>query len=473
MTAGIMAKNGAITSSTAAGYTPPFDVEPGEVITAERYYLNSQGAIAGKESVNMRAGAFRANEEAAYTNVGFSTATASYTVPDGIYSAQITISGVMTGTYTNVLITRTLPNGQTIYVLQDAISDIVDNARVEALAEGNLSMKNLDNRFACALPTTVFRMTVGLPEKWYKKSMVTPPTEFVFVSGGYSTTDHYEDGDYFANESAISSANSYVWSYYDPLMVKVDEYLGSAGIGGARRVLAENLSDCSLLALGDSTVDQDAMTAKLLSYFSEKNKTITLLGTLGSSTEPLNRNEGRAGWSTGDYLANTTKNGYTNPFWNPTTEAFDFSYYMANQGYTGVDFVVLQLGINDLYPASTFAEPESNDTIWGNIKTMIDSILDYSSSIKILLNLPTTPNSNANMHRIPEFLYRNNVVSYNAYAIAHAKAEYAESSVRVSYCHLILDPAADILDNVHPTSDGYEKMALEIVNQINVWQNGY
>jgi lysophospholipase L1-like esterase len=28
-------------------------------------------------------------------------------------------------------------------------------------------------------------------------------------------------------------------------------------------------------------------------------------------------------------------------------------------------------------------------------------------------------------------------------------------------------------DNVHPTSAGYAKMALEVVNQINCWQNGY
>ena len=43
--------------------------------------------------------------------------------------------------------------------------------------------------------------------------------------------------------------------------------------------------------------------------------------------------------------------------------------------------------------------------------------------------------------------------------------------VRASYCHLILDPDTEIRDNVHPTDGGYAKMALEVVNQINHWQN--
>ena len=31
---------------------------------------------------------------------------------------------------------------------------------------------------------------------------------------------------------------------------------------------------------------------------------------------------------------------------------------------------------------------------------------------------------------------------------------------------------ADGVDNVHPTEAGYQKMALEVANQINCWQNG-
>ena len=472
LTAGIMSENGTVTSSTSAGYTPPFDVEPGEIITAERYYLNSRNEITGRESVNMRAGAFRSSEQASYTNVGFTIARESYTVPDGIHSAQITISGIMTGTYTYVVITRTTPNGLTTYALVSDITDVTENEKILNFISGNLSTKDFENQYGCALPITPFRMTVGIAEKWYKKSMATPPTDFVAVTGGYSTTKQENDGALFANASAYTSVNGYIWKHYDNLLNLISEYTGSAGIGGSRKVIAENLSDCTLLAIGDSTVDHDKITGKLLSYFTEKGHTITLLGTLGSNSDPLNRNEGRAGWTSAEYLANTVKNGYTNPFYNPSTQTFDFSYYMAQQGYSGVDFVVIQLGINDLYGSTTFSNPSITD-VWNNIKVMIDSIFAYNSSIKVILNLPTTPNADQSKHPVIEFLYRNRVVRYNGYAIAQAQAVYGDSKVRPSYCHLILDPDTEIRDNVHPTDAGYEKMAMEIVNQINVWQNGY
>lgn len=460
MTAGILSKNGNVTSSTSAGYfNAPIEVSPGEIITAQKAYYDSNNILTGIINTDIRSCAYFADNTHTFTNNGFDTAKSSFTVPDGIYYIQPTFSGIMTGTYKQIIIIRTTEHGQT-------------NQKILDLLDGNFPSKNLENNYGCALPMSVFRMTVGIPEKWYKKSMATPPTDFIMATGGYSTSEQENDGVYFENASTISSINGYIWKHYDPMLVLISEYLGSTGIGGARRVLAENLSDCSLLAIGDSTVDHDVMTAKLLSYFTEKNHTITLLGTLGSSTDPNNKNEGRAGWTTADYLANTTKNGYTNPFWNPTTQAFDFSYYMSQQGYSGVDFVVIQLGINDLYGSTTFPVIDI-EQVWENIETMIDSIFAYNTSIKIILNLPTTPNSDQSEHPIAEFLYRNRVIKYNEYAIKQSLATYGETKVRASYCHLILNPATEIRDNVHPTNDGYEKMGLEIINQINVWQNGY
>ena len=140
---------------------------------------------------------------------------------------------------------------------------------------------------------------------------------------------------------------------------------------------------------------------------------------------------------------------------------------MSNQGYTGVDFVVLQLGINDLFNYDdTRIEPT-----WAAMETIIDSILAYNSGIKIILNLPTTPNSDQAQSTVAEFLYRNRVIRYNEYAMAQSLAKYGTTKVRCSYCHLILDSHTEIRDNVHPTFSGYQKMALEVVNQINAWQN--
>ena len=186
--------------------------------------------------------------------------------------------------------------------------------------------------------------------------------------------------------------------------------------------------------------------------------TLTLLGTLGDESE-TNKNEGRAGWKATDYLTDKQYGGVTNPFYNPSTQTFDFSYYMSNQGYTGVDFVVLQLGINDLYNSV------ETDTLYSTTWSAINS------GIKIILNLPTAPNSDQSKHSAFLPLYQNRVVRYNDYAQEQARS-YSTSNVRCSYCHMILDPDTEIRDNVHPTADGYAKMGMEVVNQINCWQNG-
>jgi lysophospholipase L1-like esterase len=212
------------------------------------------------------------------------------------------------------------------------------------------------------------------------------------------------------------------------------------------------------------------MTATLLSHFAEQGHTITLLGTLGEGNE-TNRNEGRAGWKASDYFTDRQYQGVVNPFYNPTTQTFDFGYYMNNQGYTSIDFVVIQLGINDFY--NNASTTNIIQTTWDYIKRMVQSVLAFDANIKIILNLPTTPNSDQSQHSNILFLYQNTVIRYNEYAQAHALSEFGRGAVRTSYCHLILDPDTEIRDNVHPTVEGYQKMALELVNQINCWQNGY
>ena len=206
----------------------------------------------------------------------------------------------------------------------------------------------------------------------------------------------------------------------------------------------------------------------MLDYFTEKGHTLTLLGTIGDGSTD-NRNEGRAGWKASDYLTDRKYNGITNPFYNPTAETFDFSYYMTNQGYSSPDFVIIQLGINDLYNSTSSAIIPT----WDCIKVMIDSIFSYDSTIKVLLNLPTPPNSDESKHgSVSGFLYRNRVIRYNEYAMAKSLEIYHAAKVRPTWCHLILDPDTDIRDNVHPTNDGFRKMAMEVINQINCWQNG-
>lgn len=311
--------------------------------------------------------------------------------------------------------------------------------------------------YACALPVTELHFTKGWDEKFYFDSILTPYKNNVF-DGRYKSED--STGIIF---NSSSSSNHYKYDIYDEQLNRIDNNC-------ICQIVSKpiNLSDKTALVIGDSTVDFDTMTAKMLELFTENGAELTLLGTLGDGTT-TNKNEGRSGWTTSDYFTNKKYNDVVNPFYNPDTETFDFKYYMNQQGYTSVDFVIIQLGINDLYNATNNYESASKNAI-SNIKKMIDSIFVFNDSIKVLINLPTTPNSDKSKHSVSEPLYRNRVIKYNELAQIEL-TDYPESKVRTSYCHLILDSKTDISDNVHLNTEGFAKMAKEDVSQMNVWMN--
>ena len=339
---------------------------------------------------------------------------------------------------------------------------------VNKVKNSELSTTNLINRYGCALPPTTLRQTVGMPEVWYFDNMGTPKgCEYGITSAG-NPLKRLNKGVEFSNITAFTSSYGFYFNMYD-ILLNVIRQDKASGQGYPRRIVAENLSNCTVLAIGDSTIDSDYLTGRMLSYFESKGKTLTLLGTLGDGSE-TNKNEGRSGWKASDYFTDKKYDRVTNPFYNPSTQTFDFAYYMTNQGYTTPDFVILQLGINDMY--NSYSTDGIIESTYGYIKGMIDSILAYDGNIKALINLPTPPNSDKSRHKNTEFLYWNTIIRYNDYALAQIKATYEESKVRCTYCHLILDPDIDIADTVHPTQDGYCKMAMEVINQINCWQNG-
>lgn len=396
----------------------------------------------------------------------------TYTVDDGVAFVRMTLNkSYFYDTVSMIELTETgVPTSYEPYFeeskkLTHEIIEKSNLATKDYIDNKKFTLSSLTENIGCSLPKDEYFMTVGIAEDWFSESFVTPKGFCVNMYSG-SEADRYIDKYSFTNNRAYYGNNAYLWNLYDSLLnlVKIE---ANTGYGYARNCKALNLQNCSLLCIGDSTVDHDVMTAKIKSFFEENGKTVTLLGTLGDGQGTGNNNEGRAGWTTSDYFTDKQYNGVVNPFYNPSSQTFDFSYYMNNQGYTSVDFVVIQLGINDLY---NFDDTKIIPT-WENVNAMIDSILSYNQSTKVLLNLPTTPNADWSKHFVFEPLYRNRVIRYCDYAITKTKELYPKSKVRVSYNHLILNPNTDIRDNVHPTKDGYEKMGLEVCNQINCWQN--
>lgn len=182
--------------------------------------------------------------------------------------------------------------------------------------------------------------------------------------------------------------------------------------------------DIKVLCIGDS-ITQSNYPKHLKWHLEQMGINATMLGTVVDSHEGYSygisqyldaeKGEGRGGWRLTDFTCNTPlKSGgyYVNndfPMMNPTTHKFDFSYYMQQQKFTDVDFVIINLGTNDIskyhYAGSTstnaaygtvrgveldseYLNPESEYYLGKLYKTLIDSIHAFNSDIKIAINPP-------------------------------------------------------------------------------------
>ena len=352
------------------------------------------------------------------------------------------------------------------------ISKAVDYEARQEIDEIQLANSN---EVTCVTRTN-FLQTVGYDHEFFYDSIYFPTGYHMRLASDVSKNakQYRETGVYINPTGEMINDSGYGWTLYNTHGRIVDRVTRQYAINRAL-----SLSNCSCLAIGDSTIDQESsgVVKHMYDIFTEAGKTLTLLGTL-DNTYP---NEGRAGWALKDYVGQTARGRnedaqatYTNPFWNATAEAFDFGYYMTEQGYSGVDYVVIQLGTNDMGDID-MADPYAYiQTMYGWLSEIMDSVLDYDSDIKIILNLPTTINSDVTLIGAAadiRFIQLAKRALYNSYVMEQSFKDYAWTSVRPSYCHLVLDPATDFNDSVHPNSGGYLKMAKEVVNQMNHFMN--
>ena len=142
---------------------------------------------------------------------------------------------------------------------------------------------------------------------------------------------------------------------------------------------ANNSITKKCLFLGDSFIASSAITNELYELFKDDVMNIKLLGTKGGT----HKHEGRAGWSSYDYLATQSFNNSTNIFLN--NGKFDFGYYLKQNSIDTPDWVFIQLGINDNW------RPMNNTTTVENIQTMINSIKSVSKNIKVGVALVCPP----------------------------------------------------------------------------------
>jgi lysophospholipase L1-like esterase len=138
-----------------------------------------------------------------------------------------------------------------------------------------------------------------------------------------------------------------------------------------------------LLVIGDSTTANSIAIGELNNLFGSDVMDITLLGTKG--TAPV-LHEGISGWTVNHFYTDASS-----PF--VFSGVFDFSQYMTTNGFSGTDYVVINLGINDTFSYSDDGSLNSKiSTMLTQYQSIIDNIKAYNSSIKIGLAVTIPPN---------------------------------------------------------------------------------
>lgn len=173
-----------------------------------------------------------------------------------------------------------------------------------------------------------------------------------------------------------------------------------------------------ILIIGDSTtvcaqenngkVEYGQMGTSLLENFRDDVMKVEFLGTQG--TYPYTH-EGRSGWSTESYFQEDS------PF--IFNGIFDFSEYMKINNYKGVDYVFINLGINDLFQWIDDKEAKKGikeTTHYYN--EMIESIQSYDSDINIGICLTIPPGYSQDAFGgmygtlIPRWKYKNHYIMW-------------------------------------------------------------
>jgi lysophospholipase L1-like esterase len=173
------------------------------------------------------------------------------------------------------------------------------------------------------------------------------------------------------------------------------------------------------LFIGDSLTNYGYISQEVLNLVnSDGGFTLKLLGTQGDAP---NLHEGRSGWKFADYLTGPTgPNGYTNSFWDAGNSRLDFKKYMSNNSNFGgtdtIDFVFIQMGINDIF-GNTILNPAQINAIIDNAKALITAIHDPVRgypSCKVIIGIPPIGNDNDGFSE-SAYYYAN--YSYYAYEV--------------------------------------------------------
>ena len=312
---------------------------------------------------------------------------------------------------------------------------------------GKLDISKFYNDYYFGMPKTIYAK-LNTEMKFYYNNITT--ANYLLKWGQYTNSTTIRDNDdYISVLPTAKATKNITYQVYDRFLNSIESGTTSFVINDTEP------SSQTMLIIGDSFVSFNYIGPDLRDLFTNDGNTLTLIGTQGSD---LNKHEGYAGWKYTDFTTNSKAS--SNPFWDGSK--FNFTYYMNQNGYSNLDSVYIQLGTND---ASAGSANQNMTDVINAAQTMINSILEYNSNIKIYLGLTVMPTL-----KTSKFAEKYNGIGLNWIMRANMqKLNKAlidtfsnNSSIKIVANNLILDSTTDISDNVHPTRTGFTKIANQV-----------
>ena len=222
----------------------------------------------------------------------------------------------------------------------------------------------------------------------------------------------------------------------------------------------------NLVIIGDSFVKNGQIVDYIASKLTEYGLTnIHLIGT--DQTAQGNKHEGHGGHGYYDYThAPGTITGHVNPFWNPSTSQIDFSYYASLCGVSKIDYIICQMGINDMLNGYA-------DSLATNMRTFFTAASASFSSIKVIADglVPCSPDISTNYNPI---YFKGRIFKANDEMITELSnmpfcffapvastfdAEYAYPYEMIAPYEGSTETIKHITDYLHPYEPGYYMIA--------------
>ena len=227
----------------------------------------------------------------------------------------------------------------------------------------------------------------------------------------------------------------------------------------------------NIMIIGDSLIDSGVPVSTIQSQLAaDGDYTINMLGTRGSAPA---KHEGRGSWTWYKYLYTEDADGKNNAFLY--SGVLDFQQYCIDNGYSGIDYVVISLGTNDVTQGSTVQTSSSIATLIGYAKVFIDALLADYPNCKIAIGLPAigapyfmTAATSAKIFRtsmqmlnkayidtFDDGKYHANVTTVAHGLWTHRKLSYPHTLSAAS--SRMTETEMTYSDGIHPTSAGYSQ----------------